>query len=496
MNINLYKYIFNINIIFALIINISIIKEGKCDNEIKNFVIIPFKSYFPKIDSSPNVNKALINSWVRKKLYLNVENSSGQNLQILFNNKDSKMHTRDVASELRTDEDSFKPYIMNDSDICTFNYKQSNTYELTSDFDTIFYSISNVCYAKEKIYLYNDFNLKQKQLYDIEFIHSSNESHICFFAGLDITESIAYQKINLFHQLKKLINSNAYSWAFKFTSPDEGYFIFGDIINNNKLEFYNDNIDDNYITLSIPIYSLESISWKLYLEKIIIGDYVITAENQFYFFFNFQRRYITVPEYFFYIIKKNYSLIDNYDENGEMRFICFEEETEFFFHSIYCKKKEYLQLTDNLKKLPNLDLFGYRLGINITFTPQDLFIEKGDNLYFYIAYDEHALDDWYIGTILLEKYITVFDNSEKKLSILKKDEKKNYQKSDSAFTVKIIWIIVLAVILTGIAFGIIGVIFGKKYYQKRKKKANELNDEYEYPTQNEEETKDKNLLIN
>ena len=79
---------------------------------------------------------------------------------------------------------------------------------------------------------------------------------------------------------------------------------------------------------------------------------------------------------------------------------------------------------------------------------------------------------------------------------MKKRILKKVQKSDSAFTVKIIWIIVLAVILTGIAFGIIGVIFGKKYYQKRKKKANELNDEYEYPTQNEEETKDKNLLIN
>ena len=145
--------------------------------------------------------------------------------------------------------------------------------------------------------------------------------------------------------------------------------------------------------------------------------------------------------------------------------------------------------------MPTLNLFGYRLGINITFTPQDLFIEKGDYLYFYVAYDEHALDDWYIGTILLEKYITVFDNYEKKFSILKKNEKNNPPKGDSTFTVKIIWIIVLVVILTGIAFGIIGVIFGKNYYQKRKKKANELNDEYEYPTHSEE-TKDKNLLIN
>ena len=495
MNNNFYKYI-----VFILIINISIIKKGKSEENNKNFIIIPFKSYFPKIDYSPNYNKALINSWIRKKIYFELENSSGQNLQIILNSKDSKIHTREVVAVLRTEDKYLEYYNTNDSDICTFNYKNSNSYELTTDFNYIFYSISNVCYAKEKIYLYTDSNLKQKKLYDIEFIHSSNETHICFFAGLQITESIADEKIILLHQLKKLINSNSYTWTLKFTSPDEGHFIFGDIINNNKLNFYNDNIEDNYISLSVPTYSLDTINWKLFFEKVIIGDYIIKPDSQLYFFMNFERRYITVPKEYFYDIQKQYLLVDNYDENGNIKFICFVEETEFFYNSIYCKKKEYLEMTDNYKKLPTLNLFGYRLGVNITFTPQDLFIEKGDNIYFYIAYDSKNEEDWYIGTIFLEKYITVFDNYEKKLSILKKNNKEdNKNTNNKSFTNRVVLIIILVIIFSSFIFGLIGLIFGKKIYQKRKKKANELNDdEYDYsPQENKiEENKDNNLLIN
>ena len=91
----------------------------------------------------------------------------------------------------------------------------------------------------------------------------------------------------------------------------------------------------------------------------------------------------------------------------------------------------------------------------------------------------------------------MFDNYEKKLSILKKGEKKEDEplKNDSKFTVKIAWAVVLAVILAGLVFGIIGTILGKTFYGKRKKKANELDDGYDYQTSNEENKK-KNLIIN
>jgi hypothetical protein len=284
------------------------------------------------------------------------------------------------------------------------------------------------------------------------------------------------------------------------------------------LEFYNDNIQDNYISLGVSTYSLDSITWKLMFEKVIFDDYVIISDSEIYFFMNFQNRYITVPKQYFYDIKYKYLLINEKDpDTGEMKFICHDEETEFFFHTVYCNKNEYLELTDNYKKLPNLDLFGYRLGLNVTFTPQDLFIEKGDYVYFYIAYDTHNDEDWNIGTIFEEKYLTVFENYEKRLHFLKKsDKKKDGDKDDgdggnggnggdgkngeNNSTFKFTIIIILVVIVCALVFGYLGIFYGKKIYQSRRKRANELNDDvYDYTTtdnNNTVEQKKENFLIN
>ena len=348
------------------------------------------------------------------------------------------------------------------------------------------------------MFLYKDLNLKKKTLFDIEFIHSSNDTHICFFAGLLISDS--YKNINLIHQLKKLINSNSYSWSLKFTSHDEGVLIFGDIINNSQLEFYNDNIEDNYISLNIPTYSLDTMSWKFFFEKIYFGDYVIKPQDEIYFFINLERRYITVPRRYFYDIKTQYLLTDESYSDTDFKFICFEEEIEFFFHGIYCKKNEYLQLTDNFKKLPNLNLYGYKLGINLTFTPQELFLEKNDNLYFYIAYSVQENDDWYMGTIFFEKYLTVFNNDAKMLSILKLNNKNKNESKDNK-TYQSILIIVLIIVLSALIFGFLGIYYGKLRYNQRKKKANELSDdEYDYTAANtpqsiNDEKKNQNHLI-
>ena len=479
---------------FLLLIFVElIINKVKSEENKKKFIVIPFKSYFPKYDYSPNIDKALINSYVRKKIYLDIKNESGQKLEIILNKEESRMHTREVVAVLGTDEVYYKEYNTIDEDICTFNFQNSNSYKFLSDFNEQFRSIKNVCYAKEKIFLYKDLNLKEKQLYDLEFYHSSNETHVCFFAGLQISESLADKDINLFCQLQKLINSNYKTWTLKFTSPNEGVFIFGDIIGNKDLKFYNDNIDANYLPLKTYAYSITSIYWKLEFDKVIFGDYVINQNKILYFYMDFQSRYITVPKEFFYNIKLKYLLVD--EEKTDPKFICFDEDIEFFFHAIYCKKKEYLKLTDNYKKLPNLDLFSNKFGVNITFTPHDLFVEKDNKLYFYIAYNSHKDEDWGIGTIFMEKYLTVFNNNETMLKILKKSDKdKDIMNKENNYGT-IIFIVILGIILSGLIFGFLGVLFGKKIYLQRKKKANELNDdEYDYSPQSINEGNNKDIV--
>ena len=98
------------------------------------------------------------------------------------------------------------------------------------------------------------------------------------------------------------------------------------------------------------------------------------------------------------------------------------------YSTIYCNKNKYLSLTDNYKKLNNFTLRVDTIKVNITFTPQELFLEKDNNLYFFIRVDrlytydeeeENYEDKFSIGTIFLEKFVTVFDGDAKCLYILK-----------------------------------------------------------------------------
>ena len=158
-------------------------------------------------------------------------------------------------------------------------------------------------------------------------------------------------------------------------------------------------------------------------------------------------------------------------------------------------KKKYLQLTDNYKKLPKFILYGYQLDGNLTFEAKDLFLEKDDKVYFFIAHNSHKNDEWNMGSIFFEKFITVFNNELKTIKILKKGDKNDNNSNNSKKNekTKIILIIVLAFILSALIFSFVGIFFGKKIYQLRKKKANELNDDdYDYSPQsiNVEEQKE------
>ena len=138
--------------------------------------------------------------------------------------------------------------------------------------------------------------------------------------------------------------------------------------------------------------------------------------------------------------------------------------------------------------MPTFNIFSSTNEANLTFSAKDLFLERDDKIYFFISYDWHKDDQWVFGSILLEKYITVFNNDLKKLNILKK--KNNSDDNNNKGT--LILIIVLIVIFTALIFTFIGLVFGKKI-NTRKKKANELEDDYDYSPQNDNKIIDSNI---
>ena len=439
-----------------------------------NVAVIPFKSYFPIDYTENNKIKQLISSWVYRKIYLYVDIASGQKVPMFLNFEQAQIHTSEIiALSSNHDEYYSKYYNQNCSHICSYNYETSYSYTNHSDFIR-FHSLY-AWTASEKMIFYKDLDCKQKSTYEFKFLHTWNETHItnhiCLLTGLIDTNSKADQDESLFYQIKDLVNSKKFTWTFYFTGPDEGKFIIGDIIGNNDLVFYNENKMENYITIIFEYVFTTRIYWRLTPEKIYIGKYV--AENVKGFDVVFHNRYISVNPNCFKEIKKQY-LLDTSIEKS----ICFEETTGYAYVSIYCNKNDYLSLTDNYNKLNSFTISLYLKDgrENITFSPKELFMEKDDKIYFLIREDKKS-DYFTLGSILLEKYITVFDDEAKQLYILKKKVEPEKPKKDHT-ALKIALIVILSFVLCAIIFVVIGKLYGKKLFATRKKKANELDDDF------------------
>ena len=161
--------------------------------------------------------------------------------------------------------------------------------------------------------------------------------------------------------------------------------------------------------------------------------------------------------------------------------ICFSEEVEEY--RIYsCDKK---QSFNYIKKyFPILKFCMKQYDMCFEFDYKDLFREKKGILYFLVIFKskEKKVYRFTIGQMLLKKYLITFNYDTKMIGFYNKNIK--YKENENKklkiyyeYNVKIIFILIIGFILNLI----IGFCLGKKIYEKtRKKKVNELNDDYKY----------------
>ena len=466
---------------FSNLIMLSLLFLINTDNTKNlNAAIIPLKTYYPKDNVETDPIKGLISSYNFRKIYLDIEVKSGQTMPTFLNYEQGIMHTHNQTAYFKDDKERYlDQYTKNSKDVCKYDYTSSSSYKSYSDFNISFYSYF-ARKASEQMIFYKDLEAKDKSIYEVNYLHVSNDTHSCLLAGNFDSKSPADEPYNLLHQVKKLINSQKFTWSLYFTNKDEGKFIIGDIIDNDKLAFYLNNTMENYIQIK-QITLVGKIFWKIKVSNIYIGNY--TNETNKEFNIDINSRYISVSEKLFDEIKTQYMLDND---------ACQKVITHFnYYITMYCDKNKYLSLTDNYKKLHNLTLNIDTIRENITFSPQELFLEKDDNLYFFIRVDKsnHYEERISIGTILLEKFVTVFDDDAKCLYILKTldmiiDPSKDGQKSKKEnTTLKIVLICVFSFILCAVIFIVVGKVYGKKLFT-RKKKANELEDNFDYTPDN------------
>ena len=465
---------FFLSIFILMTFNINIIKSIEM---MKNIIVIPFKEYHPKISDIESKHIKFLTSRLRQKLYLDMENISGQKISMILTLENIISHTKEDLALIDSTEKYIKLYTENISDICTFNHQKSENFKCLTPKNIFFKGRNICCVAEEKLLFYIDENLKEKISYPFKFIHSTGENNICLFSSFKLHVSKVYETQSFIEQLKVLSGAKSYSWILKYTDESSGLFIFGDIINNDKIKLNKNNgiknIDNNYKSIYMENILTNDKYYKFKSDKLIFGDNILAQ--------NISTEIDTeIP--FILLTREHYTLMTKqifnkyFNEN-----ICTEDSPFYQIMAIICNKKLFLEKTNNLMDIPSLTFQINQYNLNITFSPNDLFKFEGDDIYFMVARHSYKESQSILGLIFLKKYPVIFDDDSKLIKIMRitYDNEDNDENNNGAGG-KVILIVFLSIILSGIIFGSIGLIYGKKINQVRKKKANELDDNYEY----------------
>jgi hypothetical protein len=124
------------------------------------------------------------------------------------------------------------------------------------------------------------------------------------------------------------------------------------------------------------------------------------------------------------------------------------------------------------------DLIFYSEGLNYTFTltKEDLFMKYGNKIYFLIVF-KLLPDKWVFGEIFFRKYQISFDKEKKIYGLYKR--KYNVTENENSNKISYSHLSIILGILLLFSIFIIFYLF-KIIKSKRKLRANELEDQYEY----------------
>ena len=322
--------------------------------------------------------------------------------------------------------------------------------------------------------------------------------------------SIYIESYSLIYELKSKGIIDSKKWGIQFydeKNKKNGYdgALFLGIKEKNYKEILNMDkkpyINYNYSSVYSLQYLTKNVNWEIKFDEIyyeINGrNYTFNKSLQGQFLVDYN--YIISNEDFFNEIKNNF--FDKYINDN----ICFVDKNETYkkskddneqlIHMIICDKNKF---KDMMNKFPNIYFIHRELNEIFEFSYKELFQEMGNSYVFSIFFDENNKNRWIFGRIFMKKYLFIFDLDQKLITYLPKydDDKKNNldndNNSDNNIKIIILEILLVVFLLVGIA---LGFYFGKlKWDKNRKKRANELNDDYNY-IENDKQNNNKNEAL-
>lgn len=432
-------------ILILILANIIQTKDEKM-----KIIVLPFKTLAPKnVDSGSPIN---ITSLVENRIFTEI-NMTSQTLIAFFNSEEYA-------------------FIMTSENCPEFsNYYIKNSPSFTN---------LSQGYASERMILYRDYDLKTKEYgyYSKMEVKEYNDKKQCAILGLKMNLPVyEYDRIQNFVKTFYVNeNINSYQWTVKYTKDNEGLVIIGDSPLNYDPMFKNKKYEEHQTQ---AIGESTTVDFGIDFNEITFGskDFEIKHAH-----FNHDLGVLLVNKIIYEKIKNSFFV--NY--LGDKK-ICFEGWVYEKYGYIYCDSNKFTD--SDIKSLPKLIFKQTNMNYIFELNYEDLFSKQKDGrIYFLIVFDLNY-KTFKIGKPFLKKYSLTVDNKKNLITYFRIKE----ENEDNGYS-RIVWIVILSVFVVILA-GTTGFFAYKFIKKKNKKRANELDEDFEYKAKNEEKNEGEGLGI-
>ena len=348
---------------------------------------------------------------------------------------------------------------------------------------------------RENYYGYQDFQLAKKSKDNI-FLNNNNitlNNFTFFLATMELQNYMEsgvlglripdnnYRTIdvNFIKQLKERNLINSYNFFIRYLNEKEGELIIGNLPHEINDNIFNEN---NFIEFKATIISdslgfcfKDSFFGNILIEsdfkgELAIEDNFIRGDNSF--------KNILVKHFFQIYFDRKICFNSSFD------YLEFKKN-DFF----YCNKNI------NLSEFQNINFTVKDTNFEILFESKDLFFEYNDYYYFVIYFPQisYNYNHFRLGKPFFKKYLITFNQDKKMIGYYKtiiKEKNINFNINKKYIP----WIITIISVIGMLIMGF--YILYYRPFRLRKKRANELEDEYDYISDNNNKNKNDYFSIN
>ena len=321
------------------------------------------------------------------------------------------------------------------------SYDFDNIKELYTSFENFYFKN----YSKKEILSKNDFLLITKT-------KKKNDEELSKL-GLTIIHYLEFYKYNFIYILKQNKTINSIIFYFEYLKDSKGKLYIGTEPHNIQTnKFSIQDYKTKYLDIS------DNFNWFFKFNNITFYNISITNYRKIKFDANFYG--IFPPTNLKEEIKEK--VFNKLIEDK----ICSLESNDKYEYSFFVCEKNF-----EIKKFQSLNF--YLKDYNFTLTYEDLFIKNDNRYYCLILYEDKTLIgrmNWVLGEVFLKKYFIVFNQENQIIGF--------YIKINTSKNLPISWILVFIFVTISLILAII--VYKLLNQKKRKIRANELEEDFEY----------------